>query len=239
MGMRHFGLKRTAFAFALLLMCGCDFRVSGLTPPGQSPADLAVPRTDDLSGAVSPADLTATPSDLATRDLAPAVAVRINVSGPAVMGVDYPGAWAADPGAGGVCGPLYFSLTAPIHGTVDQALFQTEAYGNPVTCTINGLPPGMYDVGLYFAEIYFGPGCQAGGTGTGARVFDIYLEGTRVLQNFDIFSQVGCAASTTVTTGKPIVKRFQIPITDGSLDISMPATVDNAKISAIEILSSP
>jgi hypothetical protein len=214
------------YVVVVLLLTGCQFRVD---PILDSPAarDFAVAAAADLS------------SSPPLPDLMPSVVIRVDVNGPAHQGIDYPGDWAADPGLGGVCAPLYYSSSATIHGTADGAMFQNEAYGSPLTCTIGHLPSGKYQVGLYFAEIYFGPGCLGGGQGTGARVFDIELEGQRVLQNFDIFSQGGCAASTTDSTGHPVVKRFEVAVTDGTLDISMPASVNMAKISAIEVLSMP
>ena len=58
------------------------------------------------------------------------------------------------------------------------------------------------------------------------------------MSNFDIFSEVGCAASTTDPNTSPIVKSFTVTISDGTLDISLPATKDNGQISAIELLFS-
>ncbi len=76
---------------------------------------------------------------------------------------------------------------------------------------------------LLFAEIFFGPGCSGGGPGTGARVFDIELEGAPMEAGFDIFAEGGCAASTTDPTTVPVVRSYQIAILDGSLDILLPA----------------
>jgi hypothetical protein len=167
------------------------------------------------------------------------VHLLINVNGPALVGRDYPGAWTADRGPGGVCGPSHFENPSSIHGTVDGALFHGEMFGNPLRCVVGGLPPATYDVGLYFAEIFFGPGCPGGGVGIGSRVFDIYIENTRVLSGFDIFKEGGCAASTSNSTGHPVVKHFTMPITDGTLDLSMPASVNNGNITAIELRSLP
>ncbi|MCH7708758.1 MAG: hypothetical protein IH884_09710 [Myxococcales bacterium] len=56
-------------------------------------------------------------------------------------------------------------------GTSDDALFQGEVWGNPVVCAAGGgtLDPGEYEVSLYFAEIYFGPGCPHRPTTTRSR----------------------------------------------------------------------
>jgi hypothetical protein len=212
-------------------------------PPVDAPppvVDMAPPPPD---APPLPADTVPPPPDAAVDppppDGPPPVALRINVNGPAHTGIDFPGMWAADPGNGGVCaGPSEFSTMNPINGTRDDELFQREMFGAPLTCAVGGgkLPPGRYQVNLYFAEIFFGPGCQGGGPGTGARLFDIRIEGEMVLPNLDIFSEGGCAAST-LGTGKPIVKRFMVQINDGTVDLRFDARRDNAKISAIEVLS--
>lgn len=224
---------RGVFALALPLLVGCQFMVPGL-PAGATVRDLGT--AGDLDTINQPnrpplPDL-ARPLDLAP----PPLHLRININGPALTGVDHPGEWAADPGSGGVCGPSFYTNAAPIHGTVDDALFGGEAFGDPLRCRIL-LPPGDYQVKLYFAEIYWGPGCPGGGNGVGARRFDVYLEGTRVLKNLDLFQEAGCAASTTATSGRPLVKAFDVTVADDGLDIEMPASVDNGTLTAVEIIA--
>jgi hypothetical protein len=167
--------------------------------------------------------------------------VRINVNGPQHEGIDFPGTWAADPGRGGVCGPDVYTNASAIHGTQDDVLFQGEVWGNPVVCRVDNhgqlLPPGEYLVNLYFAEIYWGPGCPGAGSGVGSRVFDIRLEGQTALAGADVYAEAGCAASTTDSNAFPVVKSFVVPIQDGALDIELPAAFNNPKISAIEILT--
>jgi hypothetical protein len=58
-----------------------------------------------------------------------------------------------------------------------------------------------------------------------------------VLRNFDVFAASGgCLASTTSDAGAPVAKTFDIPVSDGTLDISLPASVDSGKLSALEVL---
>ncbi len=164
------------------------------------------------------------------------VVARLNLDGPDHTGVDYPGFWSASPGST-ACGPYNFTTTQTLHGTNDAPLFQGEINGNPVTCKVGtALAAGTYRVRLYFAEIYWGAGCIAVG-GIGTRVFDIVLEGTTVLKNLDVFAESGgCMASTVNTNGVPVVKTFDVVVNDGILDISLPATHDRGKISALEVL---
>ena len=70
----------------------------------------------------------------------------------------------------------------------------------------------------------------------GARVFDIQLEGATVASNVDIYSEGGCAAGLEAMA-HPVIKHFTVNITDGTLNITLPAQVNNGKISAIEVLS--
>ena len=136
----------------------------------------------------------------------------------------------------GICGPNHYEATSSLHGTNDAPLFEGEAYGNPATCTVGSeLAPGTYRVTLLFAEIYWGDGCPGGG-GVGSRVFDVVLEGATVLSDFDILAASGgCLASTTSEAGAPIAKTFDVAVTDGAIDIQLPASVDNGKLSALEV----
>jgi hypothetical protein len=194
-----------------------------------APADARGDRLADLPAVDPPRD--------APVEARSAVVMRINVAGPTHVGLDYPGVWTADPGAGGVCRPTFYLNAAPINGTRDDALFHGEMYGNPVTCAVGTmLPRGTYQVNLYFAEIFWGPGCPGGGPGVGARVFDILLENVSVATNVDIFREAGCAASE-LGTGRPVVKRFTTAINDGTLNINLNAHANNANITAIEVLS--
>ncbi len=166
----------------------------------------------------------------------PPLVVRLNIGGDAYDGLDYPGAWAASP-VPGVCTPNRYRSASPIHGTRDTALFEAEVFGDPVECAVGGqkLAQGTYRVRLYFAEIYFGEGCPGGG-GVGSRVFDIVIENVTTLKDFDILAAGGdCLASTTYQAGAPVVRSFDVFVGDGTLDIALPASENNAKLSALEV----
>ena len=107
------------------------------------------------------------------------------------------------------------STSAAISGTTNDRLYQSERYGN-FSYSIP-LPNGNYTVLLRFAEIYR--------SAAGQRVFDVYVEGTKVISSLDIFARVGKNAAYNVS----------IPTTvgDGKLDIRFSTIVDNAKVSAI------
>ena len=113
-----------------------------------------------------------------------------------------------------------------IANTEDDVLYHTERYGNfqysiPVT-------NGSYTVNLLFAEIFY----VGSKFEIGKRVFNVDIEGLPVLTNFDINAEN--APSTKATA---VIKSFSVSVSDGMLDIDFISVVDNAKISAISVLS--
>jgi tetratricopeptide (TPR) repeat protein len=109
-----------------------------------------------------------------------------------------------------------------IHGTDDDLLYRTERYfpSNEVTPAAYHfpLPTGSYRITLHFAEIYHKQ--------PGKRCFDVLLEGTRVLKEYEPGSKGFATADE---------KTFNTEVKDGLLDIEFVPRVENPKISAIEI----
>lgn len=103
-----------------------------------------------------------------------------------------------------------------------QAVYQTERYGN-FTYTITGQPANTSrHVRLHFAEIYW--------TTPGSRIFNVDIQGTPVLTNFDIVATAG---------GPNIALAYTYPVTtdaSGNITITFTTVVDNAKVSGIELL---
>ena len=118
---------------------------------------------------------------------------------------------------------------AAIAGTADPALYQSERYSTNGTLRYAvPVANGQYTVVLHFAEIYW--------TKPGQRVFDVALEGKPRLTNYDIVAKVGPLTATTET--------LPVTVTDGVLnvDLTVPYPTggrDQAKVSAIEVLSAP
>jgi hypothetical protein len=113
-----------------------------------------------------------------------------------------------------------FSTTHSITGTSDPTLYQTERYAPTLTYNIP-VVNDTYTVTLYFAEIYF--------DAPGQRVFNASIEGQTVLQNFDIWAVAGQFAA--------VQRTFVVTVTDGVLNIVAPASVNNAKFSAIQVVA--
>ena len=119
-----------------------------------------------------------------------------------------------------------YSVSTPIASTEDDPLYQSEYWGD-VTYSIPVPEPGSYTVRLHFAEIYWGVN---GGTGApGERVFNVYLEGNKVLDQIDINALVGPATALIQTVSS-------VAVSDATLDLQLEAVVNNGKISAIEVL---
>jgi malectin (di-glucose binding ER protein) len=116
------------------------------------------------------------------------------------------------------------SNTMTTSGTSDPTLYRSNRYNTSSTPLIYSFPVlnGSYRVNLLFAEN--SPQQQA----AGARIFNVKLNSTRVLMNFDIFAAAG--ANTA------LVESFNATVTSGMLAIEFDRLVQNPKINAIEIL---
>ncbi|WP_339144455.1 Kelch repeat-containing protein, partial [Croceitalea sp. MTPC5] len=114
-------------------------------------------------------------------------------------------------------------------------LYQTERSSNPPEEFSYDfvVPNGEYEVVLHFAEIYFG--ANGGGSGgVGSRIFDVTAEGSLILDDYDIFAEVGAESQVT--------RSFLVSITDGELNLYFdalgPDGVDQPKLSALELYTS-
>jgi hypothetical protein len=114
-----------------------------------------------------------------------------------------------------------------------ETITSNDANQGPVSYNIP-VSNGTYTIKFHFAEIYWGVlKRDADGTagGVGSRIFDIDIEGTSILNNFDVFEVAGGAATA-------ITKMYDIEVTDGELNIIFTSTADKPKVSAIEIFGS-
>jgi hypothetical protein len=116
-------------------------------------------------------------------------------------------------------GGSVFRTETAISSTSDDALFQTERYGNfsyniPLT-------NGTYEITFRTAEIYH--------KSSGKRIFNILAEKTSLVSSFDIFSAAGSSF-----TAYNITKTVQV--SDGVLNIDFETEIDNAKISGFHVV---
>lgn len=116
----------------------------------------------------------------------------------------------------------------PVTGTPDPDLYAGERYGN-FSYAIPVDSRDQYTLILHFAELYFGPNAPGGG-GVGSRVFRVLCNGKTLLRNFDIYKQVGSFRALTETFHH--IK----PTAQGKLNITFQPIVNNATVSAIEVI---
>lgn len=143
---------------------------------------------------------------------------QINCGGPTV------GAFQADQffSGGGTYESTLPVSTAGVPGVAPAPVYQSERYA-PVSYTLPGLTAGSaYTVRLHFAEIFF--------SSANSRLFNVLINGSQVLTNFDIFAVAGGAnkavARSFVTTANA----------SGQVVIGFVGVKDSPKISGIELL---
>ena len=113
-----------------------------------------------------------------------------------------------------------------IAATRDQRLFVSRREG---TFSYDiPLPPGVYELRLYFAENLYGENNMAGG-GETSRIFHVYANSAPILQNFDVIREVG-ASTADIRAFKDIS-----PAADGKLHLNFEPSTNPAMVSAIEI----
>ena len=156
---------------------------------------------------------------------APIAVYRINAGGGQVS--NSIGTFAADTFYAAGTNTTTYADSTTILGTADGEIYKSERFGpNNILNYSFPVANGNYNVILHFAEVYF--------TAAGKRVFDVSIEGNKVLDDYDIFRKAGASKATT--------EAFPVTVTDGMLNIdfsSLPANggVDQPKISAIEVLN--
>ncbi len=106
--------------------------------------------------------------------------------------------------------------TAAIGGTTQDALFQGERWGVK-GYSIPVPAKGTYRVTLNEAELAF--------SRAGQRVFDVVAEGRAALTGVDVAKDVGYNTAWTSS--------FTTSVTDGALTLTLPASVNSAKIASM------
>ena len=153
----------------------------------------------------------------ATTQTCPTTSVQINSGGPAVSpfiaDVDF---------AGG--STINHTNTIDLSGVTNpapMAVYQTARIGG-FTYTIPGFVAGSsHTVRLHFAETYW--------SSAGSRTFNVSINGTQVLTNFDVFAAAGAK-------NKAVIEQFTVNAnSSGQYVIQFTKVKDNALVSGIEI----
>jgi hypothetical protein len=109
-----------------------------------------------------------------------------------------------------------------VYQTARVGATQASGVGAPFSYTITGLAAGSsHTVRLHFAETFF--------SSPGSRTFNVSINGTQVLTNFDIYATAG---------GQNIANIQQFTVnadSNGQIVITFTSVVNNALVSGIEI----
>ncbi len=115
--------------------------------------------------------------------------------------------------------------TSGVTNAAPEAVYQSVRWAPSFTYIVPGLAPGSsYTVRLHFAELSW--------TAAGQRIFNVAINGTTVLSNFDIFTTAGGEY-------KALVEQFTATADSlGQITISFSkGTADNPEVAGIEILA--
>ena len=103
-----------------------------------------------------------------------------------------------------------------------QSLFRHERYGQNASTLryVFDCPPGLYEVTLLDAETYF--------NSTNARVFDVDIESSRVVDDLDLYARAG---------GKniPVTMVFTTVVADAELDVSLTPQKDSPRLTGVRV----
>lgn len=119
--------------------------------------------------------------------------------------------------------------TRALSGSTDPDLFGGERYGH-FTYAIPVDTRDRYTLILHFAELYFGSGVPGSNGGVGSRVFKVMCNGETLLDDFDIFKEVGSLHEISKTF------HHLKPTAQGKLNLTFEPISNNATISGIEVL---
>lgn len=174
--------------------------------PAQTPAprDAAAPTSKPAASSL--------PSEVKAE--APTV-WAVNVGGPAYAGVDGTLYEAESSVTGGAVAAM-----ETVKGSQDAPLYATYRAGD--VRVARKLPSGAYDVTFHFAEPEDVPG--------GARVFDAFVEGRRVIEGLDVMASRDGKIHSALT-----VTVANVEVTDGELNARFEASAKEAVLSALVV----
>jgi hypothetical protein len=152
----------------------------------------------------------------ATTQACASVLLQINSGGPAVS----PFVADKDFAGGGTINHANTIDLSGISNPAPMAVYQTARIGN-FTYTIPGFAAGSsHTLRLHFAETYW--------SAAGKRVFNVTINGTQALANFDVFAAAGAK-------NRAIIEQFTANAnSSGQFVITFTSVVDNSLVSGIE-----
>lgn len=165
----------------------------------------------------------------------PNIAYRVNAGGPEIMDAGgpweedrqpYPSMYLDPNSSNHSTGTFYYWNNTNATGAPDY-IFGPNRYdrnqGGDLAYSFP-LAPGAYTLNLYFSEKPSYPGA----TGPGQRIFDLEVNGLKVLEDFDIYAEAGLAA----------LKKSVIFTNSGNdLDLDFIRKTGNPQINGIEVIA--
>lgn len=161
----------------------------------------------------------------------PSVLYRVNAGGGTLSTLDSAADWAAEGGSyrSGSSSSSSYTGNIAVDGTVPAttpvAVFNTERYGTSSLSPFRWAFPAAQSIPLQ-VRLYFANRASATNT-VGKRVFDVSIDGTKVLDNFDVVAATGNARGT--------MRAFNLT-SDGTVNIDFGREVNNPLVNAIEVV---
>jgi len=161
---------------------------------------------------------------------------RVNAAGPSLLATDNGPDWATDTGDqpsslhngnsnAADWGTLAIARGANLPSSTPTAIFSTERWSPNDSPNLQWdvpAPVGHHlTVRLYFSNGY------SGTASVGQRVFDVSIDGAKVLDNYDIVADTGSQTGT--------MKQFSVT-SDGNVDIDFAHEVENPLVNGIEVI---
>jgi Malectin domain len=112
--------------------------------------------------------------------------------------------------------------------TSDPTLFQTDRHGE-FSYNIP-MEPGAYELWLYFAETFYGPGTLLGG-GETSRLFSVQVNDRTILNTFDVYADAGGNFIADVRVFKDVA-----PAPDGKVHIRFLRRTGEPFVDAIKLI---
>ena len=207
-------------ALAVFLLTGCQTTTTTSEPA--APAVVAAPVVPPAPAAPVVAAPPVTPEPVAAPVTASGtMPIRIKAGLATPLTNSDGTVWLADQGF--TDGEMAEHSDGQITNTPTPAIYKSERYS--MTAFSYPVPNGKYIVRLHFAETYEGI------TGAGQRVFSFNVEG-KEFKDFDVWAKAGGPFLAYVET-------VNVEVTDGKLDITFTANVQNPEINGIEIIPVP
>ena len=201
-------------------LTGTTYSDTGLT--SSTTYSYTIVAVDAVGTSMSSNTATATTFDVDCVAGCGADALAISAGGPAA------GDYAADEyfNGGAASGTGSTITTAGVTNPGPPSVYQHQRVGNNFSYTLPGLTPGAsYTVRLHFAEFYW--------TKPGQRVFNVSINGTQVLNNFDI---VATAGGQDIAVVEPFTATANA---QGQIVLQFTTDTDNAEINGIEVIAPP